>query len=73
MRAGLPTGSRGEQTHDGNYKLRAQEVEEQGRMSANPALTRSRLDAVERERLETYQQRYAEYVRVSKALHELKP
>jgi hypothetical protein len=62
-----------ERTHDAEYKLRAQEIEDQGRMSANPALTRSRLEAVERERLDTYQQRYTEYVRVSKALHALKP
>jgi hypothetical protein len=32
---------------------------------------RARLDAVEREKLETYQRRYEEYVRVAKALQAL--
>jgi hypothetical protein len=34
-------------------------------------LARARLDAVEREKLELYQRRYEEYVRVSKALQSL--
>jgi hypothetical protein len=32
---------------------------------------RARLDAVEQEKLEIYQRRYAEYVRVAKALQAL--
>jgi hypothetical protein len=50
-----------EQTHDAEYKLKAKEA----------ASDRARLDLVEREKLDRYQRRYEEYVRVSKALQAL--
>jgi hypothetical protein len=60
-----------EGTHDGEYKLRAAAAEEElGERLATP-YGRARLEAIEREKLERYQQRYAEYTRVSKALHAL--
>ena len=52
-----------EQTHDAEYKLKASQVEHD----------RAKLDLVEREKLDRYQRRYEEYVRVSKALHGLMP
>lgn len=60
-----------ERTHDAEYKLRAAEVEqEMAAAGASPVLC-ARLDAVEQEKLELYQRRYAEYVRVAKALQAL--
>jgi hypothetical protein len=50
-----------EQTHDAEYKLKAKEA----------ASDRAKLDLVEREKLDRYQRRYQEYVRVSKALQAL--
>jgi len=52
-----------EQTHDAEYKLKASQAEHD----------RAKLDLVEREKLDRYQRRYEEYVRVSKALHALMP
>lgn len=56
-----------EQTHDATYKMKTavagQELESPG--------GRARLDAVEREKLDLYQRRYEEYIRVSKALQKL--
>jgi hypothetical protein len=57
-----------ERTHDAEYKLKASETEDQLKTAGNPAIVRSRLEAVEREKIERYQQRYSDYVRVSKAL-----
>jgi len=50
-----------EETHDAEYKLKASEAEHD----------RTKLDAVEREKLDRYQRRYEEYVRVSKGLQAL--
>lgn len=50
-----------EQTHDAEYKAKAREAEHD----------RAKLDLVEREKLDRYQRRYEEYVRVSKALQAL--
>ncbi len=59
-----------ERSHDFDYKLRAsvaeQELEEQGQLQTS--LGKARLEAIEREKLERYQARYAEYVHVAKAL-----
>jgi hypothetical protein len=60
-----------ERTHDAEYKLRAAAAEEELRASPGSAVLRARLDSVEREKLETYQRRYEEYTRVSKALKNL--
>lgn len=60
-----------ELAHDTEYKLKAAAVEQELAASGNSAVGRARLDAVEREKLERYQQRYSEYVRVSRALQTL--
>ena len=60
-----------ERTHDAEYKLKAAGVEDELERSGGSALVRARLDAVEREKLDLYQRRYAEYVRVAKALQAL--
>jgi hypothetical protein len=60
-----------EGTHDAECKLKAVAVEaELGDKTASP-YGRARLEAVEREKLEQYQRRYEEYIRVSKALKAL--
>jgi hypothetical protein len=60
-----------ERTHDAEYKLKAAAVEQELIAGGGSALARSRLEAVEREKLETYQRRYQEYVRIAKALQAL--
>jgi hypothetical protein len=60
-----------EQSHDGEYKLKAAAVEEELKASGGSPLVRARLEAIEREKLERYQRRYEEYTRVSKALKAL--
>jgi hypothetical protein len=57
-----------ERSHDADYKLKAAAVEEELARSDGSPVVRAKLDAVEREKLELYQRRYAEYVRVAKAL-----
>ena len=60
-----------ERTHDAEYKLKAAAVEDELTRSDGSPLVRARLDAIEREKLDLYQRRYAEYVRVAKALQGL--
>jgi hypothetical protein len=60
-----------ERSHDGEFKLKAAAVEHDLAASGGSPLVRARLDAVEREKLESYQRRYEDYVRVSKALQAL--
>ena len=60
-----------EQTHDSEYKLKTAAAEDELRISGGSPVMRARLDAVEREKLERYQRRYEEYVRVAKALQGL--
>ncbi len=60
-----------ERTHDAEYKLKAAAVEEELARSEGSSVVRARLDSVERDKLDLYQRRYAEYVRVSKALQAL--
>jgi hypothetical protein len=60
-----------EGAHDAEYKRRAAEVEHELAASGGSPLVRAKLDAVEREKLELYQRRYAEYVRTAKALQAL--
>jgi len=60
-----------ERAHDTEYKLKASvAAEELGRSEGSP-VARARADLIEREKLEIYQRRYEEYVRVSKALQAL--
>jgi hypothetical protein len=60
-----------ERSHDAVYKLKASELEEELARAGGSALLRARLEAIEREKLELYQRRYEEYVRVAKALQAL--
>jgi hypothetical protein len=63
-----------ERTHDAAYKLKVAEIEHElgeGSVVSAPPHVRARLDAIEREKLDLYQHRYQEYVRVSKALKAL--
>ena len=60
-----------ERAHDASYKSKAAAVEQElAAAGASPAL-RSRLDAIEQEKLDLYQRRYSEYVRVAKGLQAL--
>jgi hypothetical protein len=63
-----------ERAHDAEYKLKASALEHElgttNTVSA-PPFARARFDAIEREKLDLYQHRYQEYVRVAKALHAL--
>jgi hypothetical protein len=71
---GLPTGLAWERTHEAAYTLKVAEIEHElgeGSAISAPPHMRARLDAIEREKLDLYQRRYQEYVRVSKALQAL--
>ena len=62
-----------ERTHDAAYKLKAAEAEHELAASGGAPFVRARLDAIEKEKLDLYQRRYQEYVRVAKALQALIP
>jgi hypothetical protein len=60
-----------ESRHDTEFKLRAATVEHELGAEATSAFGRARLDAVEREKLDRYQQHYEEYTRIAKGLQAL--
>jgi hypothetical protein len=60
-----------ERTHDAEYKLKAAVVEQELAAAGASPVLRGKLDAVEREKLDLYQRRYSEYVRIAKALQAL--
>ena len=60
-----------ERTHDSEYKLKAAMVEQEIAATDTSPVLRARLDAIESEKLDLYQRRYQEYVRVAKALQAL--
>jgi hypothetical protein len=60
-----------ERTHDGEFKLKAVTAEQELAASPDSPVLRGKLDAIEREKLDSYQRRYAEYVRIAKALQAL--
>jgi hypothetical protein len=60
-----------EQSHDAEYKLKAAVAEQALADAGGSSIMRARLEVVEREKLEMYQRRYSEYVRVAKALQAL--
>jgi hypothetical protein len=62
-----------ERAHDAEYKLKATMAAAEMAASGNSDVARGKVDAVENEKLDRYQRRYAEYVRVAKALHALQP
>ncbi len=59
-----------ERAHDAAFALKQAQIEDEIARAGGQAtpLHRTRLAALDREKLETYQQRYQEYVRASKAL-----
>lgn len=60
-----------EHAHDIEYKLKVAVAEHELSAQGGATVARAMLDAVEREKLEGYQRRYAEYVRIAKALQAL--
>lgn len=60
-----------EGAHDAEYRLKAAVIEQEIAASGGSPTSRARLDAVEREKLEAYQRRYEEYIRVAKAMQSL--
>jgi hypothetical protein len=60
-----------ERVHDAEYKLKAAQAHAELTASGGSDVARGMVDAVEREKLDLYQRRYAEYVRVAKALQSL--
>jgi len=60
-----------ERSHDAEYKLKAVAIEQELAAAGPSPVLRGRLDAVEREKLDLYQRRYSEYVRIAKALQAL--
>jgi hypothetical protein len=60
-----------ERTHDAEYKLKAAVAEHELMAAGGASHARAKLDAIESEKLDRYQKRYEEYVRVSKALQAL--
>ena len=60
-----------ERSHDAEYKLKAVAIEHELAAAGPSPVLRGRLDAVEREKLDLYQRRYSEYVRIAKALQAL--
>ena len=60
-----------ERAHDSEYKVKSAALGQELARSEDPALARARLDAAEQEKLGSYQRRYEEYVKVSKALQAL--
>ena len=59
-----------ERAHDAEFSLKAAQVEDEiARAGGHPsALLRTRLAAVEQQKLEVYQRRYEEYIKTAKAL-----
>ena len=60
-----------EHAHDADYKLKVAVAEHEVSTLGGTTVARARLEAVEREKLEGYQRRYADYVRIAKALQAL--
>jgi len=60
-----------EKAHDATYKLKALIAQHELGSDAVSVVGRARLEAIDREKLELYQKRYEDYVRVGKALHAL--
>ena len=62
-----------EMAHDEEYRLKAAAAEQELRQAGGDAgaLAKARLDRIQHEKIERYQQRYEDYVRTSKALQAL--
>jgi len=59
-----------ERAHDAEFSLKAAQVEDDIARAGGPpsALARTRLAALEQQKLEVYQRRYEEYIKTAKAL-----
>jgi len=60
-----------ERAHDAEFKLKASAAEYDLSASGGSPVLRAKVDAIEREKLDAYQRRYEEYVRIAKALQAL--
>ncbi|HKT78889.1 MAG TPA: hypothetical protein VJP86_01625 [Vicinamibacterales bacterium] len=60
-----------EKAHDSEFKLKAAAAADEVERCGTSPLMRARADAIEQEKLETYQRRYEEYIRTAKALQNL--
>ena len=60
-----------ELAHDTEYKMKTAAAEQELAAQGGSGVARARLDCVEREKLDLYQRRYADYVRTAKALQAL--
>jgi hypothetical protein len=60
-----------ELAHDTEYKLKTAAAAHELAAQPGTGVARARLEAIEREKLDLYQRRYAEYVRTAKALQAL--
>jgi hypothetical protein len=60
-----------ELAHDTEYKLKAAVAQHELAAQGGAGVARARVDAIEREKLDLYQRRYAEYIRTAKALQAL--
>ena len=60
-----------ERTHDAEYKRKAAAASARLAAGGDAATIRGELDAIEQEKLDLYQRRYTEYVRIGKALQSL--
>jgi len=60
-----------ERLHDAEYKLKAAHAASELATANDAGVARGKVDAIEREKLDLYQRRYSEYVRVAKALQAL--
>ena len=62
-----------EKAHDEEYRVKAAAAEQEMTRAAGDAATlaRARLERIQHEKIERYQQRYEEYVRTAKALQAL--
>jgi hypothetical protein len=58
-----------ERAHDAEYKMKAAQAELAA--SGGSELARGQAEAIERQKLDLYQRRYAEYIRIAKALQAL--
>jgi hypothetical protein len=59
-----------ERAHDAEYKRKAVEADSE-LAGVDPPVARARRDAIEQQKLELYQRRYEEYIRVAKGLQAL--
>ena len=57
--------------HDTESKLKVAVAQHELASQGGAAIARAQLDAIEREKLDLYQRRYAEYIKVAKALQAL--